>query len=1077
MWIVQLALRRPYTFVVMAIFILIMGIVSIRRMPVDIFPDINIPVISVIWTYNGMSAEEFEHRLTMYSEFSLSANVKDLKNMESQTLDGVGVIKLYFHPGANVESAMAQATAVSQAILRRMPPGVQPPIILRYSASSVPIIQLSLSSKNLSESQLYDYGIFRIRQALAVVQGTTLPAPYGGKVRQIMIDVDPQALQAKGLSPRDLNDAINAQNLALPSGRAKIGDIDYRVLLNNTPEVISTIGDIPVKTINGKVVFIRDVATVRDGFAVQQNMVRTEGSRSVLVTILKNGAVSTLDIVKQIKELVPTLQAAAPPGMKIEELFDQSLFVRAAVDNVIHEGLIAACLTGTMILLFLGSWRSTLIVLISIPLSILSSIIALNTLNMSLNIMTLGGLALAIGILVDDATVEIENIHRNIGMGKPLETAILDGAQQIAVPTLVATLAICIVFVPVVLLEGPARYLFVPFALAVIFAVFSSYILSRTLVPVMVKYMLAAELAAHHDLHHKKGWFARLHDAFNEQFDRLKAFYLKALRWSLDRPVAITGLAGLVVLSSFAVLPFVGRDFFPIVDAGQFRLHVKAASGLRVEHTEQIFSQVEAEIKKVIPPHEIALTLDNIGVAAETFNLAFGDSATTGTSDGEILVSLKHHRSHSTPEYMKLVREHLIRKFPNLTFYYQPADIVNQILSFGLPTPIDIRIIGYSKADNLALAKEIVQRVSLVRGAADVHLHQEIDSPQLKVDVDRTRAAKIGLTQRDVANDLLLSLSSNTAVTPNYWVDPMTGVQYFLAVQTPQYKIDSIETLMKTPLGTRGLTHEASYLGNVASLARATGYGVVNHSNIQPVLDVYANVQSRDLGGVAQDVQKIIDDLKPRLKPGSQIVMRGLVESMDTAFLRLGLGFIGAIVLVYLLMVVNFQSWTDPLIIITALPGALAGIIWMLFLTTTTFNVPSMMGAIMSVGVATANSILMVTFANEKLSEGMNSRRASMEAGATRLRPVIMTALAMIVGMIPMSLGLGEGGEQNAPLGRAVIDGLLFATSFTLFFVPVVFKVIRKNHRRPDLTELDDRSNLELDSENFAFTANEPSQN
>jgi len=1041
MWIVRLALNRPYTFVVVAILILIGGLIAIKNTPVDIFPDINIPVISVIWTYNGMSADEFEHRLTMYSEFALSANVKDVKNMESQTIDGVGVIKLFFHPGANVDSAMAQATAISQAILRRMPPGVQPPIILRYTASSVPIIQLSLASKTLSESDLYDYGIFRIRQALAVVQGTTLPAPYGGKVRQIMIDIDPFSLQSKGLSPRDVNDAINAQNLALPSGKAKVGDIDYRVLLNNTPEMLETIADMPIKKVNGKIVYIHDVAHVRDGFAVQQNIVRTEGARSVLVTILKNGAVSTLDIVQQIKNLVPTLQAAAPPGMKISQLFDQSLFVRAAVDNVLEEGLIAACLTGLMILLFLGSWRSTLIVLISIPLSILSSIIAMSMLGMSLNIMTLGGLALAIGILVDDATVEIENIHRNIGLGKDLQTAILDGAEQIAVPTFVATSAICIVFIPVVLLEGPARFLFVPFALAVVFAVFSSYLLSRTVVPVLVKYLLASELAAHSK--GQRNFFDRFHDAFNVKFDNFRSFYLTGLANALNEPISVVALAVFVLISNFCLLPFVGRDFFPTVDAGQFRMHVNAASGTRIEKTEQIFSQVEAEIRKVIPPEEISLVLDNIGVPAETFNLAFGDSATIGTADGEILVSLQHHRKHSTPEYMKLLRADLTAKFPQLVFYFQPADIVNQILSFGLPAPINLRIIGYNKAENLQIAREIVQKVSQVRGACDVHLHQEVDSPQLKLTVDRARAAQFGLTQRDVANDVLVSLSSNTQVTPNYWVDPMTGVQYFVAIQTPQHKVDSLDAILKTPLSTAGMTKEAEYLGSVASIERARGYGVVTHLNIQPVFDIYASVQSRDLGSVAQDIQKIIDSYQTKLKPGNQIIMRGLVESMDTAFLKLGIGFVGAIILVYLLMVINFQSWTDPLIIITALPGAVAGIIWMLFLTTTTFNVPSLMGSIMSIGVATANSILMITFANEKLAEGMNAREAAMEAGKTRLRPVIMTAFAMIVGMVPMSLGLGEGGEQNAPLGRAVIGGLSFATLFTLFFVPVVFAAIR----------------------------------
>ena len=1048
MWIVQLALRRPYTFVVMAVLILILGVVSIEKTPVDIFPDINIPVISVIWTYTGLSAEEFERRLTVYSEYSISANVNDVKAIESQTLDGVGVIRLYFHPGAKIEMAMAQATAISQSILRRMPTGVQPPIILRYTASSVPIIQMALSSKTLSEAQLYDYGIFRVRQALAVVQGTTLPAPYGGKVRQIMIDIDPIALQAKGLSARDVNDAINAQNLTLPSGKAKIGDIDYRVAMNNSPEVMDTIADIPVRVVDGKVIYIRDVAHVRDGFAVQQNIVRSDGSRSVLLTILKNGSVSTLDIVNKIKQLVPTLQAAAPPGMKIETLFDQSVFVRAAIDNVLHEGIIAACLTGAMILLFLGSWRSTAIVLISIPLSILASIICLSALGYSLNIMTLGGLALAIGILVDDATVEIENIHRNLAMGKELVQAILDGAEQIAVPAFVATLSICIVFVPVVLLEGPARFLFVPFALAVVFAVSASYILSRTVVPVMAKYLLSAESHDHEDsvlLGNRKAAniFTRIHGEFNVQFDRFRTMYLNGLRWCLDAPWAIVGIAAFYLATAMVVLPFVGRDFFPVVDAGQFRLHVKAPSGTRIEQTEKVFSAVEAEIRKVVPSGDIALLIDNIGVPPEAFNLAFGDSATIGTADGEILVSLKHEKKQSTPKYIKLVREHLTQRFPELTFYFQPADIVSQILNFGLPAPIDIRVAGYDRKNNLIIAHEIANQVRKVAGATDVHLHQEVDSPRLKITVDRDEAARIGLTQRDVANDVLVSLSSNTQVTPNYWIDVASGMPYFLAVQIPQYKMDSIEALMKTPLS-NSRTKRSELLGNVAKVDRDLTVGVVSHFNVQPVYDIYANVQSRDLGGVAQEVQKIVANYDGRMKAGNKIFVRGLVEDMDTAFWRLGIGFIGAIMLVYLLMVVNFQSWTDPLIIIMALPGAAAGIVWILFLTSTTFNVPSMMGAIMSVGVATANSILMITFANEKLSEGMDANAAALEAGKTRLRPVLMTALAMIIGMIPMSLGLGEGGEQNAPLGRAVIGGLSFATAFTLFFVPVVFKLLRQ---------------------------------
>jgi multidrug efflux pump subunit AcrB len=1041
MWIVRLALRRPYTFVVMSVLIVVLGLLSIFRTPKDIFPDIDIPVISVIWTYNGLSAQEFEQRITVYSEFALSSNVNDIERMESQTIDGAGIIRLYFHPGVKISDSLAQATAVSQAILRRMPPGVQPPIILRYTAASVPIVQMSLSSSSMSESDVYDYGIFRIRTQIAVVNGITLPAPYGGTVRTVMVDLDPAALQAKGLSPRDVNEAINVQNLMLPSGRARIADIDYRVNLNNTPAVVDRLNDIPIKTVNGVTVYVRDVAHVHDGFDTQTNMVRTNGVRGTLLTILRNGNASTLDIVDGIKELMPSIKASAPEGMDVNLLFDQSTFVSRAIDSVMHEGVIAAILTGTMILLFLGSWRSTLIVLISIPLSILTSILLLSALGYTINVMTLGGLALAIGILVDDATVEIENIHRNLAMGKPLLQAILEGAQQIAVPAFVATLSICIVFIPVALLVGPAKFLFVPFALAVVFAVFTSYILSRTVVPVLVHYLLRHESHAPENAT-PKSFFGRIHKRFNAGFERVRCAYTHALAWALGHRVAVLTAFAVIVGSAFIALPWIGRDFFPTVDAGQIRLHVVAPSGTRIEETEKIFSAVEDEIRKTIPAQDLEMVIDNIGVPSEQYNLAFGDSATLGTQDGEILIALKHDRQKGAPAYTAELREHLRAKFPHLTFYFQPADIVSQILNFGLKSPINVRVAGYNKAANLEITREMRDRIAKIPGAVDVHIHQDVAAPELRLNVDRSRLAENGLTQRDVANDVMITLASSTQVTPNYWVDPAVGRPYLVAVKTPVHLVDSPDALLRTPIATK--TGEPQLLGNLATLERGNVTGSSSHLNIQPVYDIFANVQGRDLGGVVDEINKIIAEYQPKMAPGNTIAIKGLVTNMDSAFTRLGFGFIAAIVLVYFLMVVNYQSWLDPFIIIMALPGAFAGILWALFLTGSTLNVPSLMGAMMAVGVATANSILIVTFANQQMLAGKDSIGAVLTAGSVRLRPVIMTALAMIVGMLPMSLALGEGGEQNAPLGRAVIGGLSVATVATLFLVPVVFSLLRR---------------------------------
>jgi multidrug efflux pump subunit AcrB len=1047
MWIVSLALRRPYTFVVVALLILIIGAYSILRMPKDIFPFINIPVVSVIWNFAGMPSEEFAQRITTYSEYSLSNNVNDIERIESQSLDGIGLIRLFFHPGADVSGAVAQATAGSQSILRRMPPGMQPPVVLRYNANTVPLIQMVLSSQTLTEQQLYDYGIFRIRQFISTIQGTTLPTPYGGKVRQVMVDLDPVAMQAKGVSARDVNDAVNKQMITTPTGDARIGNLDYRVNVNNTPALIESMNSFPIKVVNDTVVFLRDVGHAHDGYIPQNNIVRDQGLRAVLLTILKNGSTSTLEIINSVKELLKTIRAAAPEGMQIELLFDQSIFVKAAIQGVVLEGIIAAMLTGVMILVFLGSWRSTLIVLVSIPLSILSSIILLSFIGETLNLMTLGGLALAIGILVDDATVTIENIHRNIGLGKPLTQAILDGSQEVAIPAFVSTLSICIVFLPVILLVGPSKFLFVPFAMAVVFAVSASYILSRTLVPVMIAFLVPGEMHLYssdktHD-EASKNWLDRYHERFDKGFNRFRERYEKVLGWALSNRGIVFILFGMVFVSALLLIPFIGEDFFPTVDAGQFRLHVKAPTGTRIEVTEEIFGSVEQEIKKVIPESEIQQMIDNIGLPAEPYNLAFGDMATLGGFDGEILVSLAPERTKTTPQYMELVRDHLNKTFPHITFYYQPADMVNQILNFGLPAPIDIRVIGYNTKENLKIADELVERVSHIPGAVDVHMQQAIDGPELFLDVDRTRLAEIGLTQRDISNDILVSFSTSATVTPNFWLDRQMGIPYLIATQTPKYRVNSVEELLRTPISS-SLTKQSQLLSDLVKVERRTSPSVVTHFNIQPVYDVFANVQGRDLGGVSREIQSIVDELNPKMSPGNKIIVAGLVDNMNTAFSRLGLGFIFAIILVYFIMVINFQSWLDPFIIIMALPGAIAGIIWMLFLSQTTFSVPSLMGTIMSIGVATANSILLVSFANMQLHEGKDSISAMLDAGGHRLRPVLMTALAMIVGMLPMALGLGEGGEQNAPLGRAVIGGLTLATLRTLFFVPVVFSLLRK---------------------------------
>ena len=991
MWIVQLALRRPYTFVVAALALLLLGVVTISRMPTDIFPVIDIPVVSVIWSFTGVSPEEMEKRIVTVSERAFTTTVNDIEHIESQSMQGVSVIKVFFQPGAKVEAAVAQLTSITQTILRVMPPGITPPLIVQYSASNVPILQLGVSSKTLSEQQLYDYGQNFIRTQLATIQGAAVPLPYGGKPRQIMVDLDIPALQAKGLSAVDVTSAINAQNLILPAGTAKMGEREYSVRLNSSPEAVELLNDLPIRQINGAMVYIRDVAQVHDGFAVQTNIVNLDGRRASLISILKSGGASTLDVVNRVREALPSIQATLPSELDLRFLFDQSLFVRAAVDGVIKEAAIAACLTALMILLFLGSWRSTLIVAISIPLSILCSIIVMSVAGQTLNVMTLGGLALAVGILVDDATVEIENIHRNLAQGKPIIRAILDGAQQIATPAFVSTLSICIVFVPVVFLTGAVQSLFTPLAMAVVVAMMASYLLSRTLIPTLVRYLLHSEVQMYQHANGDHGAAAHsliwnMHHRFNRRFERFRGRYRNALAWALHHRAALIGLAATFFAGSLVLVLFVGEDFFPQVDAGQFRLHVRAPAGTRIEETERLFSQVEDVIRRTIPADELSLVLDNIGLPVGGVNLAFSDSSTIGPSDGEILVALNPEHHSSTWQYVKELRQRLNAQFPHVTFFFQPADIISQILNFGLPAPIDIQVVGRDLQANYAIAKQIEARVARIPGAVDVHVHQIVDAPQLFVNVDRTRAAQMGLTQRDVANNLLVSLSSSGQTAPNYWLNPQNGVNYLVAVQTPQYKIDSIDALQSTPVVV-GSMSAPQLLSNLATVERRTEMAVVNHYNVQPVVDVYANVQDRDLGAVARDINRVVAELQSQLPRGSRMVVRGQVQSMHDAFVGLGAGMGFAIVLVYLLMVVNFQSWLDPLIIIMALPGALAGILWMLFVTQTTLNVPALMGAIMSIGVATANSILLVTFANEQRQEGHDAHQCGAVSGVYTRAP------------------------------------------------------------------------------------------
>ncbi len=1045
MWLVHIALRRPYTFVCVAILMLVFGIVAILRMPIDIFPTINVPVVSMLWSYGGLSPKEMEQRVVSLSERVYSSYVNDVEHIESQSLNGLSIIKVYFQPDADVNAGMAQLTAASQGVTRIMPPGISPPFMVRFNATDVPILQIGVSSAQRTESELNDLGTNFIRVPLGTVHGASVLPAYGGVPRLINVDIDPQALYAKGLSAGDVSRAINAQNVILPAGTAKMGGREYYVRLNSSPDSARQLADLPLKQVNGATVTIGDVAQVREGGGVQTNIVRENGHRGTYISVLKNGKASTLDVVDRVKKMIPSITAGLPDDVKLKLLSDQSVYVRATIAGVLREGVIAAVLTAIMILVFLGSWRSTIIVALSIPLSVLTSIIALWAVGETLNVMTLGGLALAVGILVDDATVAIENIHRNLEHGKPLREAILEGAEQIAIPAFVSTLAICIVFLPIFALSGPAAALFRPLALSVIFAMTASYFLSRTLVPTMADYMLPAEAAQHTGGGHvhAPGLFGRIVARFDERFERFRGGYHALLAGAMAHRRLVLGSAlGFVVLS-LLLAPAIGEDFFPTVDGGQFQLHVRAPAGTRLEETELLFARVEQTIRRTIPASELSLMLDNIGLSTYGVALAVGSNATVGPADGDMLVQLTHDHKGSTWDYVRALRKTLPTEFPGITFFFQPADMVNQVLNLGLPAPIDVQVSGQNRVANYQVAQRLAAQISRIPGAADVRVQQVMDSPEMRFTVDRTKALQIGLSQRDVASDLLISLSSSGQTAPNFWLNPANGVQYAVSVMTPQYKMESLDALRSTPVAVTG-SAVPQLFGNLASASRGVTPAVVNHYNIQPVFDVYASADRRDLGSVAREIDAIMAKETPTLPKGSQLIMRGQVQSMRSSFTGLGLGIIFAILLVYIVLVVNFQSWLDPLIIIMALPGALAGIIWMLFVTHTTFTVPSLMGAIMAMGVATANSVLLITFADDQRQAGRTAAEAAVDAGFARLRPVCMTALAMIIGMLPMALGLGEGGEQNAPLGRSVIGGLLVATFFTLVIVPLIYSVLRR---------------------------------
>ena len=1058
MWIVRLALRRPYTFVVLSILLLIMGPVTILRTPTDIFPEIDIPVISIVWQYTGLSADQMSTRIAGQTERVLTTTVNDIEHIESQSMNGISVVKVFFQPHVNISTAIAQITAVSQVQLKQLPPGSTPPLVIVYNASSVPILQVALSGKGLSESELNDFGQNFMRPQLVTVPGAAIPYSYGGKQRQVQVDLDTKALQATGLSPNDVTNAIANQNLILPSGTTKMGQFEQNVEINGSPDRVEELNNVPIKAVNGTTIFVRDVAHVRDGFPPQTNVVRSDGQRGSLMTVLKSGSVSTLDIVAGIKAMLPQLLTTLPPNLRATLLGDQSIFVRASINGVVREAMIAACLTAIMILVFLGSWRSTIIIAVSIPLSILCSIITLSALGETINIMTLGGLALAVGILVDDATVEIENINRNLEEGKEIEQAILDGAAQIAIPAFVSTLSICIVFVPMFFLSGVARYLFVPLAEAVCFAMMASYILSRTIVPTLAKYLLKA-----HDEHEaeakktSRNPFIRFQQIFERGFERLRNGYHNLLKGAVARPVLFTVVFFVACIASFALFPVLGQDFFPAVDAGQFKLHVRAQTGTRIEETARLCDLVEGSIRQEIPKDELTNILDNIGLPYSGINTSYSNSATIGPADADIQVSLaEKHRP--TDEYVHALRKKLSQQFPGATFYFLPADIVSQILNFGLPAPIDIQVIGRDVEGNRKYADQLLNQVKYIPGTTDLRIQQPFNAPKLQVDIDRTKSQLAGYTAKDVAGDLLVSLSGSFQTAPTFWLNPKTGISYSINTQSPQYETDTLQSLGNIPITNTAGT-PPQILNSLASISPGQEQATVSHYNAVPVIDIYGSVQGRDLGGVSRDIDRRIAEMQKQVPRGTKVVVRGQVQTMRASFIGLIGGLIFSIVLVYMLIVINFQSWLDPFVIIAALPGALAGIVWFLFLTHTTLSVPALTGSIMCMGVATANSILVVSFAKEQMDAAMTATEAALSAGYTRFRPVLMTALAMIIGMVPMALGMGEGGEQNAPLGRAVIGGLLLATLSTLFFVPTFFSLMHgkdKVRPQPARVEFDD---------------------
>jgi multidrug efflux pump subunit AcrB len=1041
MWIVWIALSRPYTFIVLALMFLIIGPLAIMRTPTDIFPDINIPVVSVVWSYTGLPPDEMGDRITSVFERAVTTTVNDIEHIESESLIGVSVTKLFFHSGVNVDLALSQVTAISQTMLRNLPSGTLPPLVLSYKASTVPVLQLVLSSATIPEQKLNDLANNFLRTQLATVQGAALPYPYGGKIRQIQVDLNPKAMQTYGISAQEINATIGAQNLIIPAGTQKIGEFEYIVKLNGSPLSVNELNNLPIKATPSGVLYIRDVAHVRDGFAPQTNIVRVDGQRAVMMSIQKTGNASTLDIVNQIKALLPKVKEILPSGLKLSQFADQSLFVTSAIKGVIVEAIIAAALTGLMILLFLGSMRSTFIITLSIPLSIIASITILSALGETINIMTLGGLALAVGILVDDATVAIENINWNLEQGKEVEQAILDGARQIAIPALVSTLCICIVFVPMFFLGGVAQYLFVPLAEAVIFAMLMSYILSRTLVATLAKYLLHK----HEPFGQKKeetNRFARLHEAFEDKFAEFRLRYCDWLTFALQNSkIFIPCFLAIIFVSLLLLWPWLGDDFFPNVDAGQIKLHIRAPTGTRVEETARLVDKIDTVIRGVIPSTELDSIVDNIGLPVSGINLSYSNSATVGPEDADILISLKENHKPS-PDYVRKLRVILNNKFPGVSIAFLPADIVNQIINFGLPSPINIQVIGLKQKENNQYANQLIRQLKLVPGLADVRTRQADNYPALLVDVNRSFARELGFTQLQIASDLLISLSGSFQTSPTFWLDPKNGVSYPIVTQASQYVMNSLQSLENLPLGTLALPNQVQILGAVSKIKRTWTSVVQSHYNVQPVIDIFASIQDRDLGSVAKDIQKIIDETKKDLPKGSSVAIRGQIDTQQHAFTGLYWGLAFSILLVYLLIVINFQSWTDPFIIITALPAALAGIAWMLFFTHTPLSVPALTGAIMCMGVATANSILIISFARDHMAHLPNPYTAALEAGRARLRPVLMTASAMIIGMLPMALGFGDGGEQNAPLGRAVIGGLSFATIATLFFVPSVFYVI-----------------------------------